>query len=76
MVKKHSPVNPPSHDDIRITEERLKGIIVRTPLLQLDSPKETGDILIKSEVLQPTGSFKIRGVYNWFKFLCLEILIL
>jgi len=65
MVKKHAPVNPPSLDDIRIAEERLKGIIVRTPLLQLDSPKETGDILIKPEVLQPTGSFKIRGVYNW-----------
>lgn len=65
MVKKHAPVNPPSLDDIRIAEERLKGIIVRTPLLQLDSPKKTGDILIKPEVLQPTGSFKIRGVYNW-----------
>ena len=65
MVKKHAPVNPPSLDDIRIAEERLKGIIVQTPLLQLDSPKETGDILIKPEVLQPTGSFKIRGVYNW-----------
>lgn len=65
MVKKYIPVNPPSLDDIRIAEERLKGIIVRTPLLQLDSPKETGDILIKPEVLQPTGSFKIRGVYNW-----------
>jgi len=65
MVKKHAPINPPSLDDIKVAEDRLKGIIVRTPLLQLNSPKETCDILIKPEVLQPTGSFKIRGVYNW-----------
>lgn len=34
MNKKHAAVNPPSLDDIRIAEERLKEIIVRTPLLQ------------------------------------------
>jgi len=65
MLKKYVPINPPSLDDIRAAEDCLKGIIVRTPLLQLKSPKKTGVILMKPEVLQPTGSFKIRGVYNW-----------
>lgn len=65
MVKKQSSINPPAINDIRAAEERLKEIIVRTPLLSLNSPGEAEDILIKPEVFQPTGSFKIRGVYNW-----------
>ena len=65
MTKKHVPVNPPRLDEIRAAQERLKGIIVRAPLLQLNSPKKTGVILMKPEVLQPAKSFKIRGVYNW-----------
>jgi len=65
MDKKYVAVNPPSLDDIRAAEECLKGIIVRTPLLQLNGAERTGVVLMKPEVLQPTGSFKIRGVYNW-----------
>lgn len=43
--------------------ERLRGVVVRTPLLpfQGDGGK---DIWIKPEVLQPIGSFKLRGAYN------------
>jgi threonine dehydratase len=40
---------------------RLEGVAVRTPLLQLHG---TDDIWIKPEVLQPVGSFKLRGAYN------------
>ncbi len=65
MNKNKISLNAPSLDDIRAAENRLKGIIVRTPLLQLNSPIKAGDILMKPEVLQPSGSFKIRGVYNW-----------
>jgi threonine dehydratase len=41
MAKKHVPINPSSLDDIRAAQDHLKGIIVRTPLLQLNSPKKT-----------------------------------
>jgi threonine dehydratase len=41
----------------------LVGVAKRTPLIPF-GPKDSG-ILLKSEVGQPTGSFKIRGVYNW-----------
>jgi threonine dehydratase len=41
--------------------ERLRGVAVRTPLLQLH---ESETIWIKPESLQPVGSFKMRGIYN------------
>jgi threonine dehydratase len=57
------PVTAPTLDAVRKVAERLKGVARRTPLVRF-GPKENG-ILLKSEVEQPTGSFKIRGVYNW-----------
>ena len=38
---------------------------MRTPLLPLHSYQGGTDIWLKPETLQPVGSFKIRGVYNW-----------
>jgi threonine dehydratase len=53
--------------DIVDAAERLRGIAVRTPLL--DCPVALtgglGRVLIKAEVLQHTGSFKFRGAYNF-----------
>jgi len=46
-------------DDVRAASERIRGIAVRTPLLQF---RDLG--FVKPESLQPTGSFKIRGAYN------------
>ena len=46
--------------------ERLRGLIVRTPMLRhplLDS-LAVGTILIKPESLQRTGSFNLRGATN------------
>jgi len=57
------PATAPTLDAIRKTSERLKAVARRTPLIPLGR-KDSG-ILLKSEVGQPTGSFKIRGVYNW-----------
>jgi threonine dehydratase len=54
---------------IREAAERLRGIIVRTPLLRFGRPIE-GDPLgrtrgwLKPENLQPIGAFKLRGAYN------------
>jgi len=48
-------------DEVYAARERLRGIAVRTPLLPLHG-SET--IWLKPEVLQPTRSFKLRGIYN------------
>lgn len=48
-----------SLDEIRDAAQRIRGVVLRTPLLRLDE-----QTLVKPESLQPTGSFKIRGAYN------------
>ena len=60
--------------DIEAAAERLEGVSVRTPLLQnfeLDDVAG-GKVLVKSECLQLTGSFKIRGAYNFLSQLSSE----
>jgi threonine dehydratase len=42
----------------------IAGVAVRTPLVRLDVPDAPGEIYLKLENLQPTGSFKIRGAAN------------
>jgi threonine dehydratase len=54
----------PSLDEIRAARERLKGIIVRTPLLRLNSEDAPAEVWLKLENLQPIGSFKLRGAGN------------
>lgn len=43
-------------------KERLKGHIKETPVVK--APNLGDDIYLKVEVLQDTGSFKLRGAYN------------
>lgn len=53
--------------DIEAAAARLSGISVKTPLLrnyELDRVAG-GTVLLKPECLQVTGSFKIRGAYNF-----------
>jgi threonine dehydratase len=47
-------------DEIRAARERIAGAAVRTPLVRLEGT----DVWLKLEVLQPIGSFKIRGAAN------------
>jgi threonine dehydratase len=42
----------------------IAGVAVRTPLVRLDVPDAPGEIYLKLENLQPTGSFKVRGAAN------------
>ena len=51
-------------DEIRTAAERLSGVAVWTPLVRLDMPGVPGNVFIKNEGLQATGSFKLRGAYN------------
>ena len=59
----------PGYRDVVQAAERLSGVAVKTPLLRSDVLDELtgGRILLKPEVLQRTGSFKIRGAYNRLK---------
>lgn len=52
--------------DVEAAASRLRGVAVRTPLLENDALNERlgGRILVKPEALQRTGSFKFRGAYN------------
>jgi len=56
------PAEAPSIDAVRAAADRLRGYIARTLLVPF--PGDRG-ILLKPENLQPTGSFKVRGVFNW-----------
>jgi threonine dehydratase len=57
--------------EIEKARERLAGVAARTPLIRYyaapsDRPKRSAEpeIYLKTENLQPTGSFKLRGAYN------------
>jgi threonine dehydratase len=56
----------PTFADVEAASERLRGIAVRTPLLEFEALNEQagGRVLLKAECLQRTGSFKFRGAYN------------
>ena len=55
------PSFPVSLADVESAARRLDGVAVRTPLLRL--PLE-GEVYVKPESLQRTGSFKFRGAFN------------
>jgi threonine dehydratase len=52
--------------DIEAAAERISQVAIRTPLLRSPDLDEMlgGQVLLKPECLQLTGSFKIRGAYN------------
>ncbi len=52
---------PVSLAHIEAAAQRLDGVVVRTPLLRLALD---GEVYVKPESLQRTGSFKFRGAYN------------
>lgn len=53
-------MNLPTMADVRAAAQRIAPDVRRTPL----HPWEDGQILLKLENLQPTGSFKVRGAAN------------
>jgi len=57
---------PVSHEPITLEEieqarARIEGVVLRTPLVRLAIDVPNTEIYLKLEVLQPIGSFKIRG---------------
>jgi len=58
------PVKPISIHDIEQARERIKGTVLRTPLVKLELGGGAPDIRLKLENLQPTNAYKIRGGAN------------
>ena len=60
--------------DIEDARQRLSEVAVRTPLdrSRALSDRIGGEVFIKCENLQRTGSFKIRGAYNLISRLSAE----
>jgi len=56
----------PSPDDIRSAADRIRGVARRTPLTRSRRLSELagGDVYLKRESEQVTGSFKVRGAIN------------
>jgi threonine dehydratase len=53
-----------SLEAIREARERIRGTVVRTPLVRLNVDNAPAEIYLKLENLQPIGSFKLRGASN------------
>jgi threonine dehydratase len=51
-------------DDIRAAADRIRGSVVRTPLLRAQWGDPERPLWIKPENLQPVGAFKVRGAFN------------
>ena len=59
-------------EQIKLAQRRLRGIAVRTPLVEYFPPfagsasvnGSHGQLWLKPESLQPIGSFKLRGAFN------------
>jgi threonine dehydratase len=57
-------LNPISVESIREARARLPASVLRTPIVRLNVDSSLGEIYLKLENLQPTGSFKVRGACN------------
>src|SRR5688500_247479 len=57
---------PPTAADVDAAAARIKGVAIRTPLLNFAVLDERlgARVFLKAETLQRTGSFKFRGAYN------------
>jgi threonine dehydratase len=60
-----------SLNDIRAAAERVRPIVVRTPLVDVSAPAGR-PLFLKCENMQPGGAFKIRGAYNMVSMLTPE----
>lgn len=68
MTAEATPANlhwdPIPLDALYEAQARLRGVVLRTPLVRLDADDYGVDIYLKLECLQPVRSFKLRGAYN------------
>lgn len=60
-----TPVEQPPLSQVEAAAERCRDVVVRTPLVPLHSYESESPLWLKPEILQPTRSYKLRGVFNW-----------
>ncbi|WP_309107768.1 threonine/serine dehydratase [Arthrobacter sp.] len=53
-----------SHADVEEAASRIAGRIRFTPLIQVDPGTFAGEVWLKCEFMQHTGTFKARGAFN------------
>ncbi|MFO8174464.1 MAG: threonine/serine dehydratase [Longimicrobiales bacterium] len=60
--------------EVEAAAERIRGVVLRTPLLPFPelSRELGGEIRLKCESLQRSGSFKVRGAFNFLDHLSRE----
>jgi len=69
------PVPLVTLEEIEAAAQRLAGVTVRTPLLRswgLEEAAGAAEVRLKCESLQRSGSFKLRGAYNFISSLGTE----
>lgn len=66
MTDHDETARPVTADGVRRAAARLDGHALRTPLIENEFLNEAagGRVLVKAEVLQHCGSFKLRGAFN------------
>lgn len=57
-------IDKPSLKEIEAASALIRDVVVHTPLVPLHVHGAEARILLKPEILQPAGSFKIRGIYH------------
>jgi threonine dehydratase len=63
-VTELSPIHPIPLTEIEAARERIRGTVLRTPLVKLELGPAHRAVYLKLESLQPTNSFKLRGAAN------------
>jgi threonine dehydratase len=58
-------VSSPLLSEVYAAADRIGDVVVSTPVVSFIGAGGSEGIYLKPEILQATGSFKIRGVYNW-----------
>jgi threonine dehydratase len=59
-----TPVRRVTLDEVHAAWERIKGVVMRTPLVRLRHDADAPEVWLKLENLQPINSFKLRGAAN------------
>jgi threonine dehydratase len=59
-----SPVRPVTLAEIRAAQERIRGVVTRTPLVRFLHGTDAPEIWLKLDNLQPINAFKLRGAAN------------
>ncbi len=54
----------PTLEQVREAADRIRDVIIHTPLVPLRPSDQHPNILLKPEIHQAVGSFKLRGVFN------------